>query len=377
MVYLTISTGVGGGVVVDGELYRGAERQRRRARPRHGRLARPPLPRLRPARLPRGVRLGHVDRRARRRGGPAGARPPRTSPRRARAGDPGARALWDETVEALACGLDVDRRTSSSRSSSSSAAASSRTGEQLLGPVRERGRERGDAPGRHAVDIVARRARRPGRRRRRGRDRATSASLPEADVRGGTRRAPRRRWRGCEELLPARRRRRAALIARLRAAAAASTRSGTAAAPPTPLHFAEELVGALQARAPAARRRSRSRPTRRRSRASRTTTPSTRCSRGRCAAFVRAGDIVDRLLDERPLAERRPRPRGGARAGRRHGAVRRRRRRARGRRTPTIALVVPSELDGARAGDARPAAAPRSSSRSTRGPPIVTQRRCT
>ena len=86
-------------------LYRGASGQRRRARPRHGRLARPRVPRLRPARLPRGVRVRarrSPSARARR-GWTARRRP--TSPRRARAGDAGASAVWDETCEALACGI--------------------------------------------------------------------------------------------------------------------------------------------------------------------------------------------------------------------------------------------------------------------------------
>jgi glucokinase len=104
MVYLTISTGVGGGVVIDGCLYRGASGN--------------------------GGELGHVtvDWRGRRcrgcgrlgcleayvsgtsiaeRAHEAGL-PYATSEdvaAAARAGEAGARALWDETVEALACGL--------------------------------------------------------------------------------------------------------------------------------------------------------------------------------------------------------------------------------------------------------------------------------
>jgi glucokinase len=104
MVYLTISTGVGGGVVIDGQLYRGAGGN--------------------------GGELGHVtvDWRGRRcrgcgrlgcleayvsgtsiaeRAQEAGL-PFETSEEVATAacdGDEGARALWDETVEALACGL--------------------------------------------------------------------------------------------------------------------------------------------------------------------------------------------------------------------------------------------------------------------------------
>jgi glucokinase len=104
MVYLTISTGVGGGVVIDGSLYRGASGN--------------------------GGELGHVtvDWRGRRcrgcgrlgcleayvsgtsiaeRAHEAGL-PYATSKDVAAAaheGEPAARALWDETVEALTCGL--------------------------------------------------------------------------------------------------------------------------------------------------------------------------------------------------------------------------------------------------------------------------------
>ena len=58
---LTVSTGIGGGIVLDGELLDGASAQRRPRRPHHRRAQRPAL-RLRRPRLPRGRGVGPGDR---------------------------------------------------------------------------------------------------------------------------------------------------------------------------------------------------------------------------------------------------------------------------------------------------------------------------
>ena len=122
------------------------ERERRRARPRDRRLARPRVPRLRPARLPRGVRLGHVDRRARSRGGArtCGDRRATSPPPPARA-TPSRDAVWDETIEALACGVTSIVNLFEPELVVLGGGVS-RAGEQLLAPVRERVQARGDRP---------------------------------------------------------------------------------------------------------------------------------------------------------------------------------------------------------------------------------------
>jgi glucokinase len=152
MVYLTISTGVGGGVVIDGRLYRGT--------------------------MGNGGEFGHVtvDWHGRRckgcgRLGCLEAYVSGTSIAEraqeagldfataedvalaARAGDPGAGKVWDETVEALACGLTSIVNLFEPELVVVGGGVS-RSGEQLLGPVRESVRASSMAPAAKGVDIV-------------------------------------------------------------------------------------------------------------------------------------------------------------------------------------------------------------------------------
>jgi glucokinase len=153
MVYLTISTGVGGGVVIDGHLYRGA--------------------------MGNGGELGHVTvdwhgRRCKGCGrlgcleayvsGTSIAERAREAgldfataedvARAARTGDPGARAVWDETVEALACGLTSIVNLFEPELVVVGGGVS-RSGEQLLGPVRRAVRSAAMGPAARGMDIVA------------------------------------------------------------------------------------------------------------------------------------------------------------------------------------------------------------------------------
>jgi glucokinase len=152
MVYLTISTGVGGGAVVDGHLYRGG--------------------------MGNGVEFGHVtvDWHGRpchgcgRRGcleayvsgtsiaeraaeaGLTGATAADVAAA-ALEGEPRAVAVWDETVEALACGLTSIVNLFEPELVVIGGGVS-RTGEQLLGPVRERVRSQAMTPEGTVVKIV-------------------------------------------------------------------------------------------------------------------------------------------------------------------------------------------------------------------------------
>jgi glucokinase len=153
MVYLTLSTGVGGGVVIDGTLYRGS--------------------------MGNGGELGHVTvdwhgrpcRGCGRRGcleayvsGTSIAERAQEAgldlataqdvAAAARAGDPGAVAIWDETVEALACGLTSIVNLFEPELVVLGGGVV-RSGEQLLGPVRERVRANTMKPAGQAAEIVA------------------------------------------------------------------------------------------------------------------------------------------------------------------------------------------------------------------------------
>jgi glucokinase len=153
MVYLTISTGVGGGVVIDGSLYRGS--------------------------MGNGGELGHVTidwhgricRGCGRRGcleayvsGTSIAERAQEAglsfataeevAAAARAGDTGATAIWDETVEALACGVTSIVNLFEPELVVIGGGVS-RSGEQLIGPVRELVRASTMKPAGEKADLVA------------------------------------------------------------------------------------------------------------------------------------------------------------------------------------------------------------------------------
>jgi glucokinase len=153
MIYLTLSTGVGGGIVVDGRLYRGA--------------------------VGNGGELGHVTvdwhgrecRGCGRRGcleayvsGTSIAERSREAglpyataeevAATARAGDAPAVAVWDETVEALACGLTSIVNLFEPELVVVGGGVA-RAGEQLLGPARAWVLEHAMGPAGGAVRIVA------------------------------------------------------------------------------------------------------------------------------------------------------------------------------------------------------------------------------
>jgi glucokinase len=153
MIYLTLSTGVGGGIVVDGRLYRGA--------------------------VGNGGELGHVTvdwhgrecRGCGRRGcleayvsGTSIAERSREAglpyataeevAAAARAGDAPAVAVWDETVEALACGLTSIVNLFEPELVVVGGGVA-RAGEQLLGPARAWVLEHAMGPAGGAVRIVA------------------------------------------------------------------------------------------------------------------------------------------------------------------------------------------------------------------------------
>lgn len=153
MVYLTISTGVGGGVVIDGRLYRGA-------RGNGGELGHVTVDwRGRPCRgcgrrgcLEAYVSGTSIAERARELGlALATAEEVATA---ARAREPIATRVWDETVEALACGLTSIVNLFEPELVVIGGGVS-RSGEQLLGPVRELVRSSAMRPAGESVEIVA------------------------------------------------------------------------------------------------------------------------------------------------------------------------------------------------------------------------------
>jgi glucokinase len=153
MVYLTISTGVGGGLVLDGKLYRGATGNGGELGhvtvDWHGRRCR--------GCGRRGCLVAYVSgtsiaERAREAGfAPATAEDVAAG---ARAGDPLAARLWGETVEALACGVTSIVNLFEPEVVVLGGGVV-RSGEQLLGPVRQLVLESSMKPAGAAVEIVA------------------------------------------------------------------------------------------------------------------------------------------------------------------------------------------------------------------------------
>ncbi|HZT15461.1 MAG TPA: ROK family protein [Gaiellaceae bacterium] len=153
MVYLTLSTGVGGGVVVDGRLYRGA-------RGNGGELGHVTVDwRGRPCRgcgrrgcLEAYVSGTSIAERAREAGLPLETAEEVAAA--ARAGEPTATRVWDETVEALACGLTSIVNLFEPELVVVGGGVS-RSGEQLLAPVRDLVRSSAMQPAAEGVEIVA------------------------------------------------------------------------------------------------------------------------------------------------------------------------------------------------------------------------------
>ena len=152
MVYLTISTGIGGGVVVDGRLYRGA-------RGNGGELGHVSVDlagRICPGCGAAGCLEAYasgtaIAQRAREAGlGEVTAADVAAS---ARAGDAVAEAVWDEAVEALACGVTSIVNVFEPEVVVLGGGVS-RAGEQLLGPVRERVRTSAVSAGGRASGVV-------------------------------------------------------------------------------------------------------------------------------------------------------------------------------------------------------------------------------
>ncbi|MFL5928279.1 MAG: ROK family protein [Gaiellaceae bacterium] len=152
MVYLTISTGVGGGVVIDGSLYRGSTGNGGELGhvtiDWHGRLCRG-CGRL--GCLEAYVSGTSIAERAQEAGLEiAGADEVAAG---ARAGDPIATAVWDETIEALACGLTSIVNLFEPELVVLGGGVS-RSGEQLISPVRKAVRASTMKPAGDGADIV-------------------------------------------------------------------------------------------------------------------------------------------------------------------------------------------------------------------------------
>ncbi|MBD0329715.1 MAG: ROK family protein [Thermoleophilia bacterium] len=152
MVYLTISTGVGGGVVVDGRIHRGATGNA-------GELGHITVDwNGRPCRGcgRRGCLEAYVSGTSiAERASEAGLEGANAADVAigARAGEPIARAVWEETVAALACGVTSIVNALEPELVVVGGGVS-RVGEQLLRPVRERVRAEAMAPSAATVGIV-------------------------------------------------------------------------------------------------------------------------------------------------------------------------------------------------------------------------------
>src|SRR5437868_1734296 len=160
MVYLTVSTGIGGGVVLDGDLYRGSTGN-------GGELGHVTVDwHGRPCRgcgrrgcLEAYVSGTSISERAAEEMDPASSLAPLERPTAAdvaaaaNAGDRYARAVWDETVEALGCGLTSIVNLFEPELVVLGGGVT-RTGSQLLDPVRTIVREGAMAPAASRAEIV-------------------------------------------------------------------------------------------------------------------------------------------------------------------------------------------------------------------------------